>query len=208
MGAPVGSIFEVTLRTTVCNQKCLNVLHYVVETESSETSIVAETIQLATAIETAGGLGDKFRGALSALAIHDETVAQCIKDTLGTRFARQVLDVGDPGELAGDVLTANVAAVITKRTSFSGRWAVGSFHMGGVPGSYFSGGLITDAPYKAALNALASEILQSVTTASGGEYQPVIYHPDGLHGGHTMILETELQDQVRVMRRRTVGLGI
>jgi len=208
MGVPVGSIFEVSLRSTVCGQKCINVLHYVVTAETSETSIVAESLQLATAADAANALGPKFRACLAQNCTHDEVVAQCIRDTLGTRFARQVLDIGDPGDAVEDAATANVSAVITKRTSFAGRWAVGSFHMPGIGAGFYTNGLVSDVTYKAALNDLGAEILQVITTPLGGEYQPVIYHPDGLHGGYTTLLETELQDQLRVMRRRTVGLGI
>lgn len=208
MGAPIGSIFELSLRSTVCDQRCINVLHYVVATETSETSIVAESLQLATAADAVGALGPAFRACLAQNCTHDEVVAQCIKDTLGTRYARQVLDVGDPGDAVEDATTANVSAVITKRTSFSGRWAVGGFHMPGIGAGFYTGGLVTDVGFKAALNALASEMLQPITTVLGGEYLPVIYHPDGLHGGYTPLLETELQDELRTMRRRTVGRGI
>lgn len=208
MGTPVGSIWEVTLRTTASNQKCLNVLHYVVETETSTGGIAAESLQLANAIDAAGAIGPDFRDCLGSNVIHDEVVAQCIKDTLGTRYARQVLDVGDPGAFPAVSDTANIAATITKRTSFSGRWAVGSFHVPGVPIGTYAAGKFTDAPYIAAVNVLAAELLQSVTTAGGGVYQPVIYHPDGLHDGYTRLQDAERQEEVRTMRRRTVGRGI
>lgn len=208
MGTPVGSVWEVTLKSTVAGQKCLNVLHYVVETESSETSIVAESLQLAEAIGAGGAVGPAFEDCLAQNETFDEIVAQCVKDTLGTRYARQVLDVENPGGFAADCTTPNVSAVITKRTSFSGRWAVGSFHMPGVPATAYVGGMITDATYLGALGVLAAELVQNQTTTSGGEYTPVIYHPDGAHGGFTLLLATEVQEVLRVMRRRTVGLGI
>lgn len=207
MAAPVGSIFELQIRSTVCGQKCLNVLHYVVEVESPTGSIVTETAALAVSASALNSIGDFFLQALPLNCTLDTISAQCIRDTLGTRFARQIVDLEDPGEWGVPTLTANISAVITKRTSFAGRWAVGSFHMPGVPENEQADGLLKAGAYKTALETIALELLDPLSPAGGGTYQPVIYHPDGLHGGYTRLLATELQEQIRVMRRRTVGQG-
>lgn len=206
MGAPVGSVFEVTFRTLCANQRCLNVLHYVVETETSETVPAVEAEQLAIAADAA--LQTDFLNCLGTNCQLTEVVAQCIRDTLGNRFARQVLAVDAAGTGPAHSDQPNIAGVITKRTNFAGRWAVGSFHMPGVPINTADQGVWEPGGYKSALGVLAAELLESITTASGGVYAPVLYHPTGVPTWTTPLHATEVQDQVRVMRRRTVGLGI
>jgi hypothetical protein len=101
-----------------------------------------------------------------------------------------------------------VAAVITKRTAFAGRWAVGSFHLGGLPQNAYVNGTL-EPTFKTSVGLVAAQLLEDITIAIvGGVYEPVIVHPVAAHDGSTVLRETDVQDTLRVMRRRTVGLGI
>lgn len=208
MAAPVGSIWQVSFVTIVNEQKCLNVFHYRTVVEPIVADIATESIQLATALEAADKLGPDFAACLALNATRRETVAQCIRDTFGTRYARQVLELNEAGTQAFECTAQNLTAVIIKRTIYSGRWAVGGTHVPAVPSNGYQDGLLNTAPYKGALGVLAAEIAENITTAAGGEYEPGLYHPDGQHNWFTPIVETELVDELRVLRRRNVGQGI
>lgn len=204
MGRPVGSILQVSVRYTSCGQQLLNVLGYRVITQSTEGDVQAEQAGLASQLNAANNLIDKMRACMSNETTVQDVTVQFIRDT---RFARTVLEVDAPGTIAEPCATANVACTITKRTEYSGRWAVGAFHIGGLPNTAYDGGLI-DTDYKTVANALGAQLLDNIGGVGGGLYQPVIIHPPGTHGGYSALIATETQDTLRVMRRRTVGLGI
>lgn len=205
MGQPVGSIFQVAIESLVNNQRLLNVLHYRVEEETTEADIQAETENLAGQVLAFNGIVDKMLDCMSNTANVTQVTAQCIRNT---RFVRAVVEDNQEGNIVSPCAAQNLAAVITKRTTFSGRWAVGSFHLGGLPVTAYQAGVLDNA-FKALVQALADELLDPIVIpAVGGTYIPVLLHPVGQHGGSTVINAVEVQDQVRVMRRRTVGLGI
>lgn len=205
MGRPVGSILQASIESLVNGQRLLNVLHYKVEAESTEADVKDEQENFATQLNAVGGIVPKMQAAMSIEATISQVVVQFIRPE---RFARSTLEIDDTGTIASDCNAQNVAAVITKRTAFAGRWAVGAFHLGGVPvNGYVAGNL--EPAYKAFVLALAEQLLEPIVIPIvGGTYVPVLVHPIGEHGGSTELAETEVQDTLRVMRRRTVGLGI
>jgi len=125
------------------------------------------------------------------------------------RFAKRTHAAFGDGTLtpASDQVS-NVAAVITRRGNLATRSNISSLH---VPApadlDYIQSGVITNA-YKVFLDLLGTQ-MRAAITASGGDvvWAPAIINgPPG--GGWTRIVQTETQLTSRVMRRRTVGLGI
>lgn len=205
MGLPVGTIWQVGIDTVVNGQRCMNILGYRCTAESTEADIAEETLNLAAAMNAVGGIIPKLVACQSNDALITQVTAQAIRET---RYARQVVDIGQAGGVAEDCTAQNLSAVIIKRTAFAGRWAVGSFHVPGLPVTAYVNGAI-EPVYKASVVDLAAQLLVPVVIPIvGGTYEPVLIHPVGEHGGSTFLTSTEVQDELRVMRRRTVGLGI
>lgn len=205
MGLPVGTIWQVGIESLVSGQRCLNILHYRTTAESTITGIADEAESVAAEMNKVNGVIPKMLACMHTSATIVRVSAQAIRNT---RYARQFVEVDEDGSIGTGSVTPNVSAVITKRTTFSGRWAVGSFHLAGIPSSQIVNGLL-DSGYKTLVSEIASEILAPLDpTVGGGEYEPILLHPLGQHGGYTALTQADVQDTVRVMRRRTVGLGI
>jgi len=205
MAIPIGSILEVQIETRANEQRCLNILHYRVTTEGSGTGIQAEVEDFLDGVESVSGIIGSYRALMSTEATMWSISGQLIRND---RYARIVHPIDDPGELSGNCTAQNVSAVITKRTELSGRWAVGSFHAACLPESAYLAGKLKNATLILA-QELADDIAETVTgPVRGGVYRPVVLHPQADHGGSTFISGCQAQETLRVVRRRTVGLGI
>jgi len=114
---------------------------------------------------------------------------------------------GQVGTHASNADSANVAAVVTKRTLRSGRRFVSTTHIGGIPHTACVGGTITPT-YKGIVDAWALTMLTPVVDLGAGlTYKWCIFHKSFTPKVDD-ITSRLVMDQVRVMRRRTVGLGI
>lgn len=131
-----------------------------------------------------------------------------------TRARKGVLERDLNGGIEAPGNMANIAAFISRHGSGGTRHDNGGVHLVAPSGvTYISGGVLT-APYKAILQGLADSMIESftVTTVPGNVYtfQPTMFfkinEPPFL--GSTPIVASNVQDTSRVMRRRTVGLGI
>lgn len=116
---------------------------------------------------------------------------------------------GGIGTYAGSSKTPNVAASIEKQSTHVGRSGVGRIQLAGIPTAAYNGGIL-DPVYKAGvLNNFAMRMSGSF---SGGPLYPGYTFSWCLPAGgpdHTYdVYSTIIQDQVRTMHRRTVGLGI
>jgi hypothetical protein len=125
------------------------------------------------------------------------------------RLAPIISTVGDPGTAIGDALPTNVAGVATKRTINATRWGIGSWHQPCLASSAITSAGVVANSYRVALETALQTNLQ-------GSYQP-----GGSFGSIRAILWgravplrfSQIESYVgqatpRVMRRRTVGVGI
>lgn len=102
--------------------------------------------------------------------------------------------------------TTNLQGAITFRTDFGGRNQVSTIKVGPLPTDAAADGLL-EASYKAELADTALRLTEVIPIVAGGfELYPVIWHRPG--ATYNYIRTAVTQDQVRTMRRRTVGLGI
>lgn len=114
-----------------------------------------------------------------------------------------------PGTHAEDTETGNQAAVITFRTAFSGRRHVSNVHIGPIPQGPLTqdNGLVT-AAYKSLLDTLATNMLNSFSDlATGLTFEPSIFHKPFGPLLYDKITTQVVQNELRTMRRRTVGRG-
>lgn len=210
MSFPLGSLFEVKFEYEFPDgSKALNILHYVNTVASSLAGSVDETLDVANAAAAAGAIGEAIMDCIAGNVEQTKITAQCIRDTLGIRYALADVDGLGVGQAPGSCTAFNVSTVITKRTTFAGRWAIGSMHLPGVPSLAYTDGKLTDVPYLGEVADVAIEMLAPlVGPIGGGSYAPCLVHKPGEHGGHTLLFDTEVQLELRTMRSRTVGRGI
>lgn len=211
MGAPGGTVFEVRLRGLVNAQQTLNVLHYRVQNPSAlasggpeETALFAALTIGATSITT------KYLACISP----DFTLQSMDVQRIGPpRWINVRNGIALPGTFAGACDAQNVSGVITKYTETAGRSKIGSVHIPGLSKtSYLLGGLT--AGLKAVMTTFAAALLNLQSPAlGGGTYQPVIFHRGDPHhvppipNSTDEFLSASVQDTLRVMRRRTIGVG-
>lgn len=123
------------------------------------------------------------------------------------RFLASVFVDQQAGAIASPALFSNTAGVITRRTEFSGRKQVSTLHMPGLPASGSTEGTLT-AAQKTLYSALGDAIILKLQDGSISlNMSPSIVHKTNPLSVDT-ITNFVVQDTTRVMRRRTVGLGI
>lgn len=208
-----GNIFECTWFCTFAGQRLLTVMHYAITIVPADPTYNIVQDDFSVHLMAAGGFTDALKGCLNNSATVDFLRVQMV-------HPRQVLRdfaINLAGTAGATSNAPNVAAVITKRTAHAGnhtkgvitnRGGVGSIHVGALPADAMDNGLIT-IPYAGLLGVLAIKSVQEVTLNGGGKAVPCLWHkkatfpPDYDRYTHFYI-----QPQVRIMRRRTVGLGI
>jgi hypothetical protein len=208
MGQPVGAVFEYSLVGQVNGQRTISSLHYVVSIPSAIGDPQLEALAIMAELESFGSvhLTDEFLAACSS----DWTLLYTRGQFVGPiRFAYAQKPKNVSGIIASDCRAQNVSGVITKRTGLSGRNQIGALHMPGVPVSGYTAGEITPA-LQAKYALVAADLILPVTAAIGaGKYLPCLWHKTHAFPAWTdQVLYTVVQPELRVMRRRTVGLGI
>jgi len=205
----VGQKYLITFVGELCNQKVLNTFWYSLEDVGAAASVnaVYDIIQAQLAIATL--LADDFRGACPENYTHQQTWIQAIKPD---RIMKRIVNVNLDGTFASTAATANLAAVIERRAEIADRKSVSTLHVPlPEPVDVGVSGIITVAAYKTRLETLATEMLQNITSGGGAPtvLKPVVFNPKpAAPPGNRFVIQTTVQDTVRVMRRRTVGLGI
>lgn len=124
------------------------------------------------------------------------------------RYRRYEEVSGNAGNIANVALSSNVATVLSFHSEMAGRSQVANKHIGPLATAvgWYTGGELT-AGYKAVLGALRNAMLLNVTAAGWYTAAPTIYHPGDVVPKWNDITNGQVLDTVRVMRRRTVGLG-
>lgn len=113
------------------------------------------------------------------------------------------------GTHANDVMTGNISGVITKQSEKAGRGRSGSFHTFGVPNGVYEKGAFL-AAYLTLLDELGDSLELTQRTFAGLDvWWPGMFNPtQGAGDNWAGIVNTVAQDTVRVVRRRTVRVGI
>lgn len=201
---PVGSILQVTYEYDMFNQSLMNTLHYVVDTTGG--GVFFDQLQ-----EVADYFGDVVTAGRPGRAIHNytsesltmlRTRAQVIAPIRYSYRSSPVFQAG----LRGVTTTCNTDAVLTKRCDLAGRKYRGNFFLPGIAANDTFEGVLTGA-YKTLLEVNFQWLDDKpVMPVSGMILEPVIFHR--INGAWDPVTDYAVQDQVRVMTRRTVGRGI
>lgn len=202
-----GDILLYTLRALYQGQTILNTWHlkvtqftpHPVDYEDAANSIMDE-------LDGVGVLTDQ----LEALVVNTyQFIDHRIQRVYPTRNRAIVKTLGTFGTVATAGSTVNQAAVITKYGNVAGRFAVGSWHQAGLPlASYTSTGTITTET-RAALTEAVQELtaIGDLEIDAETSINPILWSSK-VPARVTPITEIVAQATARVMRRRTVGLGI
>lgn len=204
----VNDIIRMTFRGTLCGQTILSGFDYYVKANNSTATLD----DLQTVWFDKDQVID-IKNAYVAATPDNFTLNQgwikCIVDAIPYRRYVQPYGVTGTSETAAQ---ANVAGVITRQGIFATRKGNGSLH---VPissdSTVIANGLVTTAQL-ALLNVLALTMREEMTFNFGGNdltVAPCILTRVGLDIYQITELEYAFAQQTsRVMRRRTVGLGI
>lgn len=205
MGLAVGDIVALTYGSTFNGDQIRYTLHYRVTVAGSSTS--PELDLQAMADNFANNATNTLTAALQAVTENtfnfDFVSAQRVYPA---RTIRLIKLSSFPGTIADVPMPPNVAIVITKRTLTPGRMGIGSLHLSGIPQNAVTNGLVANpATYATLIGLLADARTVSAVTMS---IEPGLFNPTRPATFFSRIFDCLLQDTTRVMRRRTLRVGI
>lgn len=201
----IGDLLQVTFQSRLYNQVLINTFHYRIEGTGGRTSIFTIQSDLKGFIAGAGSLMESFLDASPRQLTLENIWVQRIA---GARVRKSVFEVELAGTSDMDADTANVAASIERRGDFADKHNVGRLQVCIPTSSDAITQGHTTVALETKLNALAVQLLAGQTGAPGTAiFAPVLVHRSGLAIAFNYITVTQTMFTVRVMRRRTVGVG-
>lgn len=208
MAVAVGDVFLVTLEG-ICNDQVIMLTQtYEVATLAGATDEALVSADLAERVSAAGAdiLESDYLNCLGTNYTLDFIHAQKIYPV---RFRRRTEVRGVPGTGGAAATTSNLAMVISLHGEEAGRDQIANKHVGPIPTDvlFYDEGVL-EAAGKSAQLALANQLILDVGAAGWYTMKPCIYHRATVIPKSDYITGHVLPEQVRVMRRRTVRLGI
>lgn len=215
MAWPTNSIIEGRLYYRVNDQVNINVLHWV--PVGNSVGFTLEELMDAFHTSQGGVANGTWIGEMKACCSNNTVFFR--RDTQliwPTRYRTRTQELNETGTVGSAASAQNVAGVLTKRGALGKRSNVGSYHVGGVPATEYTNGLLSanqiDRYESLITNYLDEFQSDNLTTV---EYDPVILNKI-LNPvtekyeiiGATQVQQWLVQDTLRTMRRRTLRLGI
>jgi len=201
----VGDLMTWTLVGRVHGQRTMNTFHYRARIASSLPTQAAAAAAFDTFSKAAGGLEARLRGCTSQAFAIEERWFQIIKPA---RFEKIIITGSVAGNLDVAQTTQNIQASITRRGEMGNRKNVGGIRVVlGTSDDVVQNGIIEPGQV-ANLELLAQSMEQTVVTAGAVvTWDPLVSMPANT-ADYVNISQCFVQTTVRVIRRRTVGLGI
>lgn len=216
------SVIEVRIESDCNSQRCFNIFHLGVYSGSTAGQTPTEwqvSIRdwYVAGLAVAGKLLNAMLDCMSNEASLTSVAAQVIHP-VRYRASKVAIIAGD-GTIVGSLTNQNTAAVFTKYGELAGQDAVGSWHQGGTPPNMFTNGSLSVGGLTA-MATLAEAFLEKPSFVVGGDnvtFYPAILNKEPIPDtdpvryqikGLTEVIQTEVQQTARVMRRRTKGVGI
>ena len=203
----VSDLIEVSFRGHCEQQTILNIFHYRVVSSSSVSSDVADNFTLAAYLAGQTAEGQVLKEYLDLLPTNYTLDKVRVQKILTTRSQYAEATSGVLGFWPALSNNTNLAAVLTKQGSTGTRRAIGSIHIGPISETAQDRGRV-NAAYKTDLESFGTVWRTPFTVpANNINYRLVIYNPNVIPY-YQDVSALVIQDTVRTMRRRTVGLGI
>jgi len=207
MAYGVGDIVEVTWVQEMFSQTILNIQHFRVTSSTSSGSDVGDNQSTADHLASLTGAGQLITVWRTNLVPEWTLRRVRVQKVSPIRSAYTTAAINLSGLDGNDSQLPNIAVVVSKRGTSGTRRAQGSIHFAGWSPAFFNQGVI-QAGIETWWNNL--EPLWSATqtvAAIPASIQPIIYNPGASINWQTVAV-WQLQDTARVMRRRTVRVGI
>lgn len=199
-----GDVLLVSFYGKLFNQTLINTFHYGVSIVAGDPLAKTFCDEVNAKLTGVSSLASKFLACCPAQYTLTFVRVQVIKPL---RLAAFQYSNGTGGTSTLDTTTANLAGVVTRRGDLGNRKNVGSLHVP-YPSSdagVTAGTISTDM--KTALGALGAVIIAGQQLATVGTIVPVIFN--GPTKADVSPISTYIvQDTLRTMRRRNIGLGI
>ena len=205
-----GDIVEIIIRSDVLNQACLTVLHYKVGSTVFAGTYFAQLDEINAHFNV--DAITSFPNALANVMAPNTTVSSLtIQRVYPTRSPYKRYNATYAGNYpTGTCLTPNISAVVTKQSEAAGRGRAGALHVPGISSDAILDGRLS-AGMRAAMDTFASFVDDPYVPVGGSLYMltPGMFNPRlGAGANFKAVVTAYTEDTVRVMRRRTVGLGI
>lgn len=201
-------ILEVRLLGRMNGQRLMNVLHYRLGVDGASVLEGDDVITAAatSAFENAGGILQILKAISNPAWTYEGALYQWIYTTRYTAVRRN--NAAGPGSFAGTALPPNVSSTITKQSVHGTRHGIGSIHIGGMGLNDITVGMLTVARVEnlAGLAELLTVDIPLPTVPNALELTPIILNKASPQLSLTWHTAT-IQNESRVQRRRTVGLG-
>lgn len=209
MAIAAGDLILIQFRGLIYGQRTLTNYGFRCMSSNSVSSDRTDQALIASHIST--DTGTQLMGTYLAVVSPALTVQSInVQKLWPFRVRRTELAVALSGTNGTGPDTANVSAVITRKTDLGGRNQISNLHLPGVPLTDMATNGEWDATMKTALGLHAVESYDTITVTDGGKTITlagcIIQAPYGT-GAHQMITAHTVNPYVRVQRRRTVGLG-
>lgn len=204
----VGNVVQVVIGTKFAGQQALNVLYFQSDSAMGPNQYIETLEALIGEINSDGidGIVPFMLPAMGPNVTHNFTQAQRVYPV---RSIPVRIETASDGTHVDDCDTFNIAAVISKKVDKPGRGRTGSFHLAGIPNTAYFEGSFTP-PYIDLLDALADRLeTYQEGIVAGSKWFPVTFNPNlGAGENVQQVVQCSPRGTVRVMRRRTVGVGI
>lgn len=200
---PDGGIVECIFEGRVLGQQMISVFHYQLDLAGGSTDGGVALDALKVQLNAAGGPHAKYMSCMSQQYNTGRIRLQWI---LPDRYAyREYLPTNTDGQAPTDVVAPNAAAAINKRSDLAGIHGHGVTHMPAVSIDFVTAGEINAAGLLAYVD-FAEQMKTDMVTIGSGTYHPIIYNR-ATPGDVVFITGYAIDNVLRVMRRRTVGVG-
>lgn len=209
-----GDIMEVRVGYLVNDVQCFNVLHYRAEAYFT----VDNMAYLQDFVDNYAGSGNgTFTGEFAKVMSDEVTINRVEAQWVWPTRYRYIFEVQNtPGLIVAPCDAQNVQGSITKRGLLGNRHNIGGMRVGGLPISAYNAGELT-VPYKALLEALVTFVGGSQSNGGADATMfPAILNKTPIPGsdpvryqiyGASVIVDWEVQTQLRTQRTRTKGHG-
>lgn len=208
------SVLAVTYRGLLFDQIVLNVLHYQMQSDSTPTDYQTLVGAMMTNIEANNGQRAKYLACVSSDYTLSGIDVQAVYPTRLVAIPHNYTD--QEGLYDAGAFPPNVSAVLEKTTQYASRWGRGSVHLPAIPLEAVTGGTL-NVEYIQILAELCGNLELGLSLGGvNGTVKPVLYHAATKAKGDkpatdtriTQVLSVDPRTTSRVMRRRTVGVGI
>jgi hypothetical protein len=207
MAYSVGDIVEVTWQQQMFSQVILNIQHYRVVSSTSTGSDVGDNQTFSDHLASLTGAGQLITVWRNPLATNWLLNRVRVQKINPVRSAYTTSNIALLGQGADQSELSNLAVVVSKRGTSGTRRAQGSIHFAGWSPLLFNAGEVQAGIQTWWTNLEPLWAATQVVAGIPASLQPIIYNPGGAVNWQTVAV-WQLQDTARVMRRRTVRVGI